>query len=153
MAQNVDTIASYVRFSISKMNDKTVTGTIKGMHGFIDLKKSNIISIAVCIDPASIKTDNENRDKHLKSDDYFAVKTYPSICFQSTSVQKTTSGFMATGKLSMHGISKTVQIPLILNNKELTGTLILDRYDYGIGKKSDFLMGREVLLTINCILN
>ena len=62
----------------------------------------------VAIDATSIDTDNENRDTHLKSADFFEVETYPTIRFKSTKIARAGDGLRMTGDLTMHGVTKEV---------------------------------------------
>jgi polyisoprenoid-binding protein YceI len=66
-------------------------------------------SVNVSIDAASITTDNEKRDGHLKSPDFFDTATYPSITYKSTKVKKIdATHFEVTGDLTMRGVTKPV---------------------------------------------
>lgn len=113
------------------------------------------------INTASIDTDNERRDTHLKSEDFFAAETHPSITFKTTGFEKTgEKTFKLTGNLSMHGITKPVTLEGKLNGiitdqrsqklkagLKLAGTI--DRNDFGVGSAKDFPVGDDVEMTIN----
>ena len=117
-------------------------------------------SFDVEINTASIDTDNERRDNHLKSDDFFAAETNPAITFKTTVFEKTgEKTFQITGDLTMHGVTKPVTLEGKLNgvitdqrsNKlkaglKLTGTI--DRNDFGVGSKP-FPIGDDVEMTIH----
>ena len=112
------------------------------------------------IKTASIDTENERRNNHLKSDDFFAVETHPTINFKTTGFEKTgEKTFKLTGDLTMHGVTKPVTLDGRLNGiitdqrsqklkagLKLTGTL--NRKDFGIGIKP-FPVGDEVDMTIH----
>lgn len=114
----------------------------------------------VSINTASIDTDNEKRDVHLKSADFFDVKAHPTITFKTTSVQKTGDNtFTIIGDLSMRGVTKSVALEGEVNGinldkrnqklkarLKLTGTL--NRIDFGVGEQS-VAIGSEVDLIIN----
>lgn len=152
---------SKVGFGISHLMISEVTGhfgefdiTAMADDGFSEP------SFTVEIKTASIDTDNERRNGHLKSDDFFGAETYPEITFKSTSFEKTgDKTFKLTGDLTMHGITKPVTLEGKLNGiitdqrsqklkagLKLTGTL--DRNDFGVGSKP-FPIGDEVAMTIN----
>jgi polyisoprenoid-binding protein YceI len=60
---------------------------------------------------ASISTDNEQRDAHLKAADFFDVETYPKITFNSTGVSKISEKeFIVTGDLTIKGITRSIQL-------------------------------------------
>jgi len=153
-AQSISKEQSYVAFELTSFGVNKVKGTFKGMEGEITFsaeEPGNGI-FSVCIDPATVNSGIELRDKHLKEEDYFDVAAYPSICFQSKRINKTSSGYQTTGTLTMHGVSKEVSIPFTLTNKTLKGTFTIDRTDYGVGPKSGFSIEKEVELTIVCAL-
>lgn len=114
----------------------------------------------VTINTASIDTDNEKRDGHLKSSDFFDVEAHPTITFKSKSIEKTgDTTFELTGDLTMHGVTKTVTLEGKVNGVitdqrsqklkaglKLTGTL--DRTEFGVGEASAAI-GSEIDLTIN----
>ncbi|HMB64294.1 MAG TPA: YceI family protein [Eudoraea sp.] len=112
------------------------------------------------INTTSIDTDNDKRDGHLKSDDFFGAETHPSISFKTTSFEKTgEKTFKLMGDLTMRGVTKSVTLDGKLNGiitdqrsqklkagLKLTGTI--NRKDFGIGSKP-FPIGDEVDMTIN----
>ena len=114
----------------------------------------------VDIKTTSIDTDNDRRDDHLRSADFFDAEKYPSITFQSTSFEKTgDKTFKLTGDLSMHGVTKPVTLEGTVNGiitdqrsqklkagLKLTGTV--DRLEFGVGSDTPTL-GDEVELTIH----
>lgn len=117
-------------------------------------------TFSVDIKTASIDTDNERRDNHLKSPDFFDAETYPSITFESTSFEKTgDKTFKFMGDLTIHGTTKKVTLDGTVNgiitdqrsNKlkaglKLTGTI--NRLEFGVGEESASI-GNEVDMTIH----
>lgn len=113
------------------------------------------------IKTASIDTDNEKRDNHLRSEDFFNAEAHPTISFKTTSYEKTgDKTFKLTGDLNMHGTTKPVTLEGKLNGiitdqrsgklkagLKLTGTI--DRNDFGVGSTKQFPVGDEVDMTIN----
>ncbi|MDC6383815.1 polyisoprenoid-binding protein [Flagellimonas taeanensis] len=114
----------------------------------------------VDIKTTSINTDNERRDNHLRSADFFDAETYPSITFKSNGYEKTgEKTFKLTGDLTMHGVTKPVTLEGKVNGVitdqrsqklkaglKLTGTI--NRLDFGVGGETASL-GNEVDLNIN----
>ena len=91
----------------------------------------------------SIDTGNENRDKHLRTEDFFFVEKFPEITFKSTRIEKISdSDYKVTGGLTMRGVTKVVTLPVTflgemkgMDGKALTGysiTTKLNRKDFGI---------------------
>ncbi|MEC7264800.1 MAG: YceI family protein [Bacteroidota bacterium] len=115
---------------------------------------------SVEIQTASIDTDNERRDGHLKSADFFDAEKFPTISFKSTGYSKTgDKTFTLTGDLTMHGVTKPVTLEGKVNgiitdqrsNKlkaglKLTGTI--NRLEFGVGGDTPTL-GDDVEMTIN----
>lgn len=99
-------------------------------------------TVRLTIDAASITTRNERRDAHLKSDAFFDVAKYPTVSFVSKSVARTspTTGVL-TGDLTMHGVTRPVQIPVTVKFYEngrgrFAGAFTVNRKDYGISYDS-----------------
>jgi polyisoprenoid-binding protein YceI len=89
-----------------------VKGEFKNVSGTIEVDQANLnaAKVNVEIETASINTNNENRDKHLRSDDFFAAEKNPTITFVSKSLAiKDNKGTM-TGDLTMRGITKPVTL-------------------------------------------
>lgn len=152
--QAIDKEASKVRFEISNMAFNTVEGSFSHMAGTVQFHPDSCqnAKFDVCVEAATVHTDNDSRDEHLRKEDFFEVATYPNICFVSSKVQKKGSGYSVEGKLTMHGVTKTVKIPFDYKNKTLKGTITLQRLDYGVGGEGGFMVGKEVDITIFCVL-
>ena len=69
-------------------------------------------SFALSIPVESIDTNNVKRDEHLRAPDYFNVKQFPTMAFQSTKVKAVEGGYEVTGDLSLHGVTKPVSMML-----------------------------------------
>jgi polyisoprenoid-binding protein YceI len=112
-------------------------------HIWLDRAKPADSRVDVTIQAASIDTGTENRDKHLRSADFFDVEKYPTITFVSTKVvPKGKDLYEVTGDLTLHGVTKTMTIPvrhtgfLNLGKQEIAGfelTIPINRKDFGIG--------------------
>lgn len=120
----------------------------------------NEADFMVNIKTASIDTDNERRDNHLRSADFFEAEKYPAITYKTTSFEKTgDKTFKLMGDLTMHGVTKPVglegKINGIITDKrsqklkagvKLTGTL--NRLEFGVGGETPTL-GDEIAMTVN----
>jgi polyisoprenoid-binding protein YceI len=162
----IDPVHSDVSFKIRHLVSK-VSGQFTEFDGTITADFGNLdaSSVVFTIKAASIDTKNEDRDKHLRSADFFDVEKYPEITFVSSKITKSgEQAFAVTGTLTMHGVAKTVTLPVSFlgevkdpwgNTKAgfEIGTDI-DRKDYGIiwNKALDaggMILGDEVEITIN----
>jgi polyisoprenoid-binding protein YceI len=109
----IDPAHSSINFTIKHLVISKVKGNFLQFSGTImfDEKDINKSSVEVKIATASISTSNPDRDKHLKSADFFDAEKYPEITFKSDKIIKKDNGYLAVGNLNMHGISKKIEIP------------------------------------------
>lgn len=116
---DIDASHSQVGFRIKHLVGR-VPGRFTKFSGTIDFTpgKPETWKVDAKIDPASINTDNEKRDGHLKAPDFFDVEKHPEMSFKSTKVTAV-KGETAKlhGDLTMHGVTKPVVLDL-----ELGGT-------------------------------
>lgn len=109
----IDASHSVVGFSVRHLMVANTKGTFSDVKGTVvadpdDLAKSGV---EVTIGVASIDTDNADRDKHLLSADFFDVEKFPTITFRSSKVEKKGDGYVATGTLTIKGVSKEIALP------------------------------------------
>ncbi|MGE0639009.1 MAG: YceI family protein [Thermoanaerobaculia bacterium] len=70
-------------------------------------------SVSFTIEAASVETGVTDRDRHLRSDDFFAVEKNPQITFTSSNVEKVSDDiYNVTGKLTMRGVTKVITLPV-----------------------------------------
>ncbi|WP_452226793.1 YceI family protein [Lacinutrix cladophorae] len=156
LAQEINTEKSIVNFKINNLIVSNVKGTFKEMTGTFkldvdDLSKSEI---DVCISAKTINTENEERDTHLRSEDFFYVENNPTICYTSSNIQKSKTGYTALGKLTMLGVSRDVNIPFTYKNNTFIGAFKINRTDYHLGENENpFAIGEMVKIEIKCIVN
>ena len=95
------------------------------------------------IQAASIDTRNEQRDAHLRSNDFLAMEEYPEITFTSTNIQQTgPTSVELTGDLTIRGVTNTVTIPFEFEGAAtdpfgnlrvgFEGSVVINRKDYGV---------------------
>ncbi len=127
-----------------------------------DASKSKVM---VTINTASIDSDDEKRDEHLRAPDFFDTAKYPEATFESTSIKKTAEGkYDVTGPFTLHGVTKTITIPVEFRGtvKDPWGNtkagfkaeLNIDRTDYGLTwsktmETGGLMVGNDVDLTFN----
>lgn len=116
------------------------------------------------IDISSIKTGSDDRDVQAISTEWFDVETFPKAIFESHKFEKMSANhFVASGKLTLRGITVPVELPFILNIDEgdngentahMTARLDLNRLDFGIGQgkwQSTDAIGGVVKLEISVV--
>jgi polyisoprenoid-binding protein YceI len=122
-------------------------------------------SVEATIDATAINTGVEDRDKHLKSPDFFDVAKYPTITFKSKKVEKASGGLKVVGDLTMHGVTKEVvlmvegPLPAIKDPRGnvksgASATTKINRQDFGVSwsKTLDgggLVVGNEVSIAID----
>jgi polyisoprenoid-binding protein YceI len=164
-----DKVHSDVGFQIRHLVSK-VRGRFTDYDGTIvvDRAKPEASSVELRIKAASIDTGNENRDKDLRSANFFEVDKYPEITFKSTKITpKGGDRYDVTGSLSMHGTSKEVTLSVTFLGFAKMGpadkagfetSTTLNRKDYGIvwNRPLDVggtILGDDVLVSINVEAN
>jgi polyisoprenoid-binding protein YceI len=140
----VDRSHTTVGFTVRHLLINKVRGKFNDFSGTITYDENDITksSMQGTINAASIDTDHEKRDKHLRSPDFFDVANYPEITFNSKRVVKENASLVLVGDLTMRGVTKEVEIPFEITGKikNLRGemvigfeaTLSIDRQDFGI---------------------
>jgi len=110
---SIDLSHSYAGFSVRHLVITNVKGNFASFSGEITFDENDTIksSANVIIDIASINTSNADRDKHLRSADFFDVEKYPEMTFVSTGVEKDGDDMILNGRLTMHGVTKDISIP------------------------------------------
>ena len=155
-AQTIDVEKSVVNFHITGGGIFKVKGTFKDMTGDFNFNASDLENsgFKICIDAASINTKNKKRDVHLRDPDFFDVEKYPNICFESRSISQTPSGYVTRGDLTIHGVTKTVEIPFEFKNNTFNGAIVINRFDYDLGKDYGTMrVGTEAKVNIICNVN
>jgi len=149
IAQNtqwkVDPSHSTIGFSIDHLVISETTGEFGKYDMEIASDKDDFTDATfnVTIAAASIDTEDEKRDGHLKSADFFDVEKYPTIEFKGKRFEKVGEGkYKVHGTMSMHGVTKEVTLDAKFNGivkDPWGGTRAglkvwgeIDRYDYGL---------------------
>ncbi|WP_452227998.1 MULTISPECIES: YceI family protein [unclassified Lacinutrix] len=156
IAQNVNSEKSVVDFKINNLVFNNVKGTFKEMSGTLDIDTEDLSAstINVCIAAKTVDTENEERDTHLRSEDFFYVANNPTICFTSSNIKRAEAGYTTTGKLTMLGVTREVSIPFTYKNKTFVGEFKINRTDYHLAENQNpFVIGTMVKLKITCVVN
>lgn len=109
---SIDPVHSQVEFGVRHMMISTVKGHFSGVDGQIRLNEEDFTASAVevKIDASSIDTRNEDRDQHLRSDDFFNVEKHPHLRFVSRKVEGTPDDFTVNGDLTIRGETREVTL-------------------------------------------
>jgi polyisoprenoid-binding protein YceI len=164
---NIDNTHSNIKFSVSHLVISDVDGAFKSYNGTIQSSKPDFsdaqIDFAVDID--SINTDNEGRDQHLKSDDFFNAEKFPQMTFKGTSF-KIVSGnkYELEGDLTIRGVTRKIKFDVKYGGtvKDPWGNIkagfkvkgVINRFDYNLKwnnltELGGAVIGKEVEIVLN----
>ena len=107
----VDKAHSNVKFTVTHMVVSEVGGTFKVFDGTMEHTKPDYsdAKISFSVDVSSVNTENERRDGHLKSDDFFNAEKYPQMKFVSTSFTPAGDNkYKLAGNLTIRDVTKPV---------------------------------------------
>lgn len=141
----VDTAHSEVGFKVRHLAVSNVRGNFTKFSGTVKLDEKNIAnsSVVVTVDTRSVNTNNQKRDKHLRSSDFFDADRYPEMKFVSTRVRKSGDGLEVTGNLTLHGVTKPITLavegptgevkdPWGKTRRGATARATINRQDFGL---------------------
>tara|TARA_R110001583_G_scaffold195201_1_gene370456 strand:+ start:825 stop:1358 length:534 start_codon:yes stop_codon:yes gene_type:complete len=107
----IDPTHSEITFKVKHLMISNVKGEFKTFQANIDGEDFTKSTISANIDASSISTNNNDRDTHLKSPDFFEVENYPEITFVSTSIKKIDDDdFKLVGNLTIKGVTKEIKL-------------------------------------------
>lgn len=167
----IDHAHSEIKFKVKHLVVSTVTGQFKNFDATIKSEKPDFTDAEISFeaDINSIDTKNEQRDGHLKSEDFFDAKNHPRLTFVSTSIKKKTDNeYEVIGNMTIRGITKEIKL-----NAEYNGTVKgfggidvagfeisgqINRFDYGLKwntltEAGGVVVGENVKLEIAVELN
>jgi len=162
----VDKAHTNVKFSVSHLVISDVDGTFKTFDGNMDASKPDFsdAKINFTVEVASINTDNDQRDNHLKSDDFLNAAKYPQMKFVSTSfTPQGDNKYKLVGNLTIRDITKPVTFDVKYGGTAsafggthagFKATTKIDRFDYNLKwskatEAGGLVAGKDVEITIN----
>ncbi|WP_020402685.1 YceI family protein [Gracilimonas tropica] len=170
MSWTIDKAHSAINFQITHFFTP-VNGQFHDYEATVNFDPENLeesmIDVQIMVN--SIDTENERRDGHLKTPDFFNAEEWPQIKFRSTNIEKRGENeFVAKGTLTIKDVSKEIELPFkllgIMDNPMKEGTKVagitasttLDRTDYKVGTgdwAATAVVGDEVKVDLNLELN
>jgi polyisoprenoid-binding protein YceI len=141
------------------------------VRGHFDSYDANIViaddltesQIQVNIDPTSITTGADDRDNHLRSNDFFDVENHPAIEFVSTEIERDGEGFKITGDLTIKGTSRPLTLDAVYEGTAVdpwgntrvgfSASAKINREDWGLTwnaalEGGGWLVSKDVLIEI-----
>jgi polyisoprenoid-binding protein YceI len=114
----VDKAHSKVQFTVTHLIISEVTGQFKSFDANIESSKDDFADAKIdfSADVSSISTDNEGRDKHLKSDDFFNAEKFPKITFKGKSLKKVgDKNYKLVGDFTIRDVTKEITLDVVYN--------------------------------------
>lgn len=162
----VDPTHSEVHFKVKHLVISTVTGTFKVFDGNLTTDRDDFenADIRFSLDVASIDTNQEQRDEHLKSADFFNAVQFPRITFKSTSFTKVGEDYQLAGDLTIRDVSRPVTLDVEFGGSatdfygnEKAGFEVkgkINRKDFGltwngVTEAGAIVVGEDIKLSIN----
>jgi len=166
---NLDPVHTSVTFSVNRFAAVDVKGRFHTVSGFVNYNAdSGTMSDAnITIDVSSLDSYNEIRDGHLKGEIWLDAEKYPDITFITTSIKSSNNGFVATGDLTIHGVTNEIDLPFQMSGPDIDPTkqncigisaeLVINRQDYGISfsrlmDNGKMFIGNEVTISIDALM-
>ena len=167
---DLDPDHSIIEFRVAHMVVSKTAGRFMDYSGVVemDAEAQQFKTIEATINTASVNTNHEKRDAHLRNADFFDVEKYPTMTYKMKSYKKTGEGYTALGDLTIHGVTKEITLVGTFNGVSkdpwgntragFTAEGKVNRKDFGMvwNKTLDtggFVVGDEVniRLDIECI--
>lgn len=163
----IDSTHSEITFKVKHLMITNVTGHFTQFDGTLESDKEDFSDAKVTFeaDAASVNTNNEQRDAHLKSDDFFNAEQFPKLKFESTSIdKKDDEHYKLQGNLTIRDITKPITLDVEYGGTtvdpwgqtkagfEITGKI--NRKDYGLKwnamtETGGFVVSDDVRLLVN----
>ena len=155
-----------VKFSVSHLVISDVEGTFKSVDGTMETSKADFsdAKINFTAEVSSISTDNDMRDNHLKSDDFFNAAKFPQIKFVSSSFTPLGDNkYKLVGNLTIRDVTKPVTFDVKYGgtisamgatHAGFKATTTIDRFDYNLKwnkatEAGGMIVGKDVDITVN----
>jgi polyisoprenoid-binding protein YceI len=158
----IDKVHSKIGFSVSHMVVSETEGVFKDYTATV-ISKSNDFNgaeVNFTAKVASIDTDNEKRDNHLRSSDFFDAEKYPDITFKGNLV-KVGNQYKLRGDFTMKGVTRKVEFDVVYGGTIDTGRGVkagfkvngtINRQDYGVSWANKLASGEMIvgdIVTLN----
>ena len=161
----VDHAHTNVGFSVKHMVIAKTTGSFNDFDASFEVDPSDLSTFAVTatIQAASIDTNNDRRDNHLRSADFLDVANHPTITFESSKLSTMGGKHVLHGNLTIRGVTQAVEIPIEIVGPVtvgdntivgFAGTLTIDRREYDVAwsrqlDNGGLVVANEVEIEVN----
>jgi polyisoprenoid-binding protein YceI len=165
---SIDNAHSDAEFAVKHMMVSTVKGRFHGVEGTLRIDESRPEASAVdaTIDVASVDTGMEQRDAHLRSDDFFNAERFPRIAFRSTRIERADNApnWRMTGDLTIRDVTRSVVLDVVYDGRGtdayrkeragFTAETKISRKEFGVNwngliETGGVVVGDTVKITLN----
>ena len=155
----IDPRHSSAQFAVTHLMISTVRGEFHAVNGTVIFDDSDVSksSVNVTIDATTVDTREPDRDKHLRSADFFDVANHPTMTFISTKIEPAGNGNLkVTGDLTIRGVTKPVVLevsapkapikdPWGMQRTAVSGSTKINRQDFGVAWNKNLDSGGVVV--------
>jgi polyisoprenoid-binding protein YceI len=155
----IDPRHSSAQFAVTHLMISTVRGEFHAVNGTVIFNDADVAksSVNVTIDTTTVDTREPDRDKHLRSADFFDVTNHPTMTFVSTKVEPGDAGKLkVTGDLTIRGVTKPVVLevsapkppikdPWGMQRTAVSGSTKINRQDFGVAWNKNLDSGGVVV--------
>jgi polyisoprenoid-binding protein YceI len=139
----VDHPHTNIGFSVKHMVIAKTTGSFKEFDATLELDPDDMSSFSVMatIQAASIDTNNDQRNNHLRSSDFLDVANHPTITFESSKLSMMDGNYVLHGDLTIRGVTHAIELPIQIVGPVMAmgntvvgfaGSVTINRHDYGV---------------------
>ena len=140
---SVDPAHKELAFTARHLGLSKVRGTFENFEVTVEAGDDGTIGITATIDVASVNTNQEQRDAHLRTSDFFLVEEFPTATFSASGIALDEPNFTIEGELTLRGVTKPITltgevigyIPEGMSGKPVVGisaTTSINRFDFGV---------------------
>ncbi|HKP53956.1 MAG TPA: YceI family protein [Chloroflexia bacterium] len=163
----IDPTHSSIEFTVRHMMITNVHGTLGPVTGTLEIDEDNLANSRVHaeIDVTQLNTGNEDRDKHLRSEEFFDVEKYPTITFESTEIEWLRQNtYCLVGDLTVRGTTRKVELTMDFEGRGtdpwrnsrlgFSASTVINRKEFGLTwnvalETGGVLVGEDVKIRIN----
>lgn len=144
-----------ITVTATKMGLFSIPATLDLVSGMIEIDDEHqIVGVEVVADAASYASKNAKRNEHVRSDDFLAADTYPTITFRTSSVTATGEGYRADGTVTVK--DHTTPVTVTIDDVDVSGasasfsaSATVDRNAIGVSKLPSLVIASDLALAVS----
>ncbi|MQA09591.1 MAG: hypothetical protein GEU98_13775 [Pseudonocardiaceae bacterium] len=158
----IDPVHTDVTFSVRHLGVAKVRGRFADVQGEIVTAENPLEStVNVTVKTASLDTNNEQRDGHVRTEEFLDVQNYPEMTFRSTGIRQDGDEYVISGELTVRGVTKPIELrtevggfapegPAGVPVLGLSASTEINRSDFGVtGGAAGAMLGEKVKVELD----